>query len=126
MPKAKSSFQVLWSIMHSVCVIVLPEMWGEGDGRGFSPAGSPLQVMISNFYVTFREKVCFCSKLVIKKIDYVQRKMGNISLYATATLVYESACLTTGHKVADSIPDTSTKCGLGLEWGPSHLVRTAG
>ena len=39
-----------------------------------------------------------------------------------------SACLTTDHEVAGSIPGTSTnfKCGLSLERGPPSLVRTTG
>ena len=39
-----------------------------------------------------------------------------------------SACMTTDHEVAGSIPGTSTnfKCGLGLELGPPSLVRTIG
>ena len=46
----------------------------------------------------------------------------------TASLVLWSACLTSDHEVAGSIPGTSTnfKCGLGLEWGPPSLVRTIG
>ena len=40
----------------------------------------------------------------------------------------KSACLTTDHEDAGSIPGTSTnfKCGLGLEQGPPSLVRTIG
>ena len=36
--------------------------------------------------------------------------------------------MTTDQEVAGLIPSTSTnfKCGLGLEWGPSSLVRTIG
>ena len=51
----------------------------------------------------------------------------NISV-RTASLVYWSACVTTDHEVASSIPSTSTnfKYGLGLERGPPYLVRTIG
>ena len=52
--------------------------------------------------------------------------LQTIGSYVTASLV--SACLTTDHEVAGSIPGTSTnfKCGLGLERSPPSLVRTIG
>ena len=51
-----------------------------------------------------------------------------ILLVLTASLVLGSACLTTDHEVAGSIPGTSTnfKCGLGLVRGTRNLVRTIG
>ena len=58
----------------------------------------------------------------------LSQKMINAFLNITASLIQGSACLTTDHEVAGSIPGISTnfKCGLGLEWGPPSLVMTTG
>ena len=62
-------------------------------------------------------------------ISGTQDEKKNLLKIIELKMIYRtnwSACLTTDHEVAGSIPGTSTnfKCGLGLERGPPSLVRT--
>ena len=58
--------------------------------------------------------------------DIVLRIYGHF--YQLSGFMRVSACLTTNHEVAGSIPGTSTnfKCGLDLERGARCLMKTIG
>ena len=50
----------------------------------------------------------------------IERKYNNKTSYTSALLVKWSACLSTDHEVAGSIPDTSTNFKCVLVWNGVH------